>query len=264
MSANNIALNNDSRLMTEISPETDRSVGKPVPISKAMVIVNAEVPGINSKNLKMSPVTQKMVAALKQAIESDPGKGITVELIAAGTLWSRSDRVNLDERHGICCPLTIQLPDSLIFPGSAVYQACKDIDGRRQWVAENLGYKTNIGNFRTGDMWLPIAYSDRGIVYGDAIAEGAIPNDYQQPLHLSKKVYKSLYRLADKLLESLSAIPSVYLLQFSLLGQEVVFDRLWPFPAAPALASLRSPKPDLFACHWSCLTGKPIRGMNRE
>ena len=47
-------------------------------------------------------------------------------------------------------------------------------------------------------------------------------------------------------------------LQNLLPDKEILFDRLWPFPAAPAIASLSRQQPDLFACHWRCLTGQPI------
>jgi hypothetical protein len=43
-----------------------------------------------------------------------------------------------------------------------------------------------------------------------------------------------------------------------MLDNQIIFDRLWPFPASPAIASVKCQKPDLFACHWFCLTGKPI------
>ena len=71
-----------------------------------------------------------------------------------------------------------------------------------------------------------------------------------------------MYKLATDLLVSLSAVPSVYLLQFSLYSNEIVFDRLWPFPAAPALASLSGSNIDLYSCHWLCLSGQKIPGVD--
>ena len=85
-----------------------------------------------------------------------------------------------------------------------------------------------------------------------------MPNSYEQPIEFPKKHGQSLHRLASDLLDHLSAPPSVYLVQFSLYSGEIVFDRLWPFPAAPALASLRSQQLDLFACHWLCLSQQSI------
>ena len=64
--------------------------------------------------------------------------------------------------------------------------------------------------------------------------------------------------MAYQLLESINAIPSVYLLQFRILEKKINFDRLWPFPASPAIASIQSQVPNLFNCHWHCLLGKPI------
>jgi hypothetical protein len=46
-----------------------------------------------------------------------------------------------------------------------------------------------------------------------------------------------------------------------MLETEVIFDRLWPFPASPAIASIQTQQPDLFACHWHCLVGEPIMDL---
>jgi hypothetical protein len=154
--------------------------------------------------------------------------------------------------------LTIQLPDWFRFSSRDIYKACKDVEGRRQWVERKLGYKTSIKDSCLGNLWLPVVVTTKGSFYGEVIGEGAIPNCYEQPIDLSDESRQSLYYLADQLLKSLSATPSVYLLQFRLLGKEIVFDRLWPFPAAPALASLGHQKPDLFSYHSQCLLGQPL------
>ena len=83
-----------------------------------------------------------------------------------------------------------------------------------------------------------------------------MPNSYEHPVAIPKRQLKSLHGLADQLLDSLNAPPATYLLQFSLYNGEIVFDRLWPFPAAPALITLKTQQPDLFTCHWHCLTEK--------
>lgn len=107
-----------------------------------------------------------------------------------------------------------------------------------------------------GDLWLPIVLTKKGPIYGEVIGEGEIPNSYEQPIDFSNhgsdgyddQIRQSLYYLGYQLLESINAIPSVYLLQFRMLEQEIFFDRLWPFPATPAIASVESQQPDLFAC----------------
>ena len=98
----------------------------------------------------------------------------------------------------------------------------------------------------------------KGPLYGEVIGEGVIPNSFKQPIDLTDDIRQPLYYLAYELLRSIAATPAVYLLQFALRDQDVVFDRLWPFPAAPAIASLAVQSPDLFTCHWHCLTGQPI------
>lgn len=89
-----------------------------------------------------------------------------------------------------------------------------------------------------------------------------MPNSYEHPVMIPKRQQKSLHKLTEQLLDSLDAPSATYLLQFSLYSGEIVFDRLWPFPAAPALITLKTQQPDLFSCHWRCLTGKPIPKIN--
>jgi hypothetical protein len=224
---------------------------------KVFIFINAEAKE-SGKIIASSPVTERMVMALKKAITADTSRPIVVEVVAAANLWSKSVKLEAESQDVFYCPLTIQLPDFFDFSARAIYQACLDIEGRRLWVEQNLAHKTSIGNRCLGDLWLPVVWTRKGPLYGAAIEEGAIPNSYQQPVDLSDKMREPLYHLAERLLKSLSAPPAVYLLQFSLLGQEIVFDRLWPFPAAPAIASLRVQQPDLFTCHWYCLTNQPL------
>ena len=218
-----------------------------------LIIINAEVDSVG-QIITTSPETEKMVTALKQAIQTYSTASVNVEVIAAAALWS--DSIAFKEPQ-IYCPLTIQLPDSFQFPAQPVYQACRDIEGRRSWV-QHLHYQTGQDRAWLGDLWLPVVLTAKGPLYGEVIGEGVIPNSFKQPIDLTDDIRQPLYYLAYELLRSIAATPAVYLLQFALRDQEVVFDRLWPFPAAPAIASLAVQSPDLFTCHWHCLTGQPI------
>ena len=225
-------------------------------MEKALIIINAEV-NEEGKIISASPVTERMVIALKRGIYANSPDAI-VETVSAGSFSSKSNRIAHKESTTVYCPLTIQLPDYCDFPGKEIYSACKDLHRRRHWVEKNLGYKTSVGDSWLGNLWLPILLTDKGLLFAEIIGEGAIPNYYEQPIDFLPKQRQSLYRLGSNLLEDISATPAVYLLQFSLQEQEIIFDRLWPFPAAPALASLRNQKADLFDHHWRCLTGKAI------
>ena len=218
-----------------------------------LIIINAEVDSVG-QIITTSPATEKMVTALKQTIQTYSTASVKVEVIAAAALWS--DSIAFKEPQ-IYCPLTIQLPDSFRFPAQPIYQACRDIEERRSWT-EYLHYQTGQDRAWLGDLWLPVVLTAKGPLYGEVIGEGVIPNSYKQPIDLTDDIRQPLYHLAYELLRSIAATPAVYLLQFSLRDQDIVFDRLWPFPAAPAIASLAVQSPDLFTCHWHCLTGQPI------
>ena len=227
-------------------------------MEKVVIIINAEV-SEQGKLISASPVTQKMVEALKHSIAQYSAVSNVVEIISAASLWSRHSRTNKIDKdsEAIYCPLTIQLPEYFDFPYKKIYSACKDLHSRRRWVEKNLGFKTSVGDSWLGHLWLPIIMTDKPI-YAEVIGEGAMPNSYEQPISIPNRQRKSLHRLAAQLLESLDAPAATYLLQFSLYNSEIVFDRLWPFPAAPALITLKTQQPDLFTCHWHCLTGQPI------
>ena len=231
-------------------------------MEKVVIIINAEV-SEQGKLISASPVTQKMVEALKQSITRNPANSAVVEIISAASLWSKHSRTPLKDLDSevIYCPLTIQLPEYFDFPYKKIYSACKDLHSRRRWVEKNLGFKTSVGDSWLGHLWLPIIMTDKPI-FAEVIGEGAMPNSYEQPISIPNRQRKSLHRLATQLLDSLDAPPGTYLLQFSLYNGEIVFDRLWPFPAAPALITLKTQQPDLFTCHWHCLTGKPILDIN--
>lgn len=226
---------------------------------KALIIVNAQVKTQGTMYLA-SPATEKMVMALEAAIKAD-SPSTQVEVMATATLWSKNTQPPQPDPDVIYCPLTIEVPSWLPFQGQKIYQDCKNVKGTRQWVDKMLGYKTSIGDSWLGDLWLPIAVTPTELIYGEIIGEGAFPNSYEQPISLNKSLRSSLHELAEGLLESLDAPHSLYLLQFRLKGQNIVFDRLWPFPAAPAIASLTYPHPNLFSYYWHCLTHQPLPSL---
>lgn len=197
-------------------------------------------------------------AALKNAISIAYGSALKttdIEVVSAADL-SADDRMAGDR---ILCPLTLDLPETLLFPARALYATCHDVFGLRKQL-EAWHYVTGAGAF-----WLPIALTAKGALYSEVIGiKNAAPAFtasapfYTQPVHLSDRQRQPLYALGQRLLRSLNAPPAVYLIQFGWQDGAVCFDRLFPFPAAPAIASLNVQTPDLFACHWSCLTGKPL------
>ena len=230
-------------------------------MEKVVIIINAEV-SEQGKLLSASPVTQKMVEALQTSIAEDKSSSPVVEIVSAATLWSRNSKISKKGREAntLYCPLTIQLPEHFDFAQKKIYSACKDVNSRRRWVEKNLGFKTSVGDSWLGHLWLPIIRGDE-LVYGEIIGEGSMPNSYEQPVQIPNRQRKSLHSLAEKLVEHLEAPEAAYLLQFSLYKGEIVFDRLWPFPAAPALITLKTQKPNLFTCHWQCLTKQPIKDI---
>ena len=227
-------------------------------MEKVVIIINAEVSD-RGKLISASPVTQKMVEALQRSIKEHSGASTAVEIISAATLWSKNWRNNYQDLDSttLYCPLTIQLPEYFDFPQKDIYSACKDLNSRRRWVEKKLGFKTSVGDSWLGHLWLPIVVTDKPI-FAEVIGESSIPNSYEHPITIPHHQLKSLHGLADRLLDSLSAPPACYLLQFSLYDGEIVFDRLWPFPAAPALITLKTQQPNLFTCHWKCITQQPI------
>lgn len=54
---------------------------------------------------------------------------------------------------------------------------------------------------------MPIVVTGKQMLYGSVIGEGTIPNSYEQPVELDRKVEKSLHSLAQELLTSLDAPP---------------------------------------------------------
>lgn len=212
--------------------------------------------------------TAQMITALQTAIKDETlpssktsgSSSWQAEVRVAATLTpSQFSRDELG--NSILCPLTLALPEWLEFPAQAVYRACQDVEGLRRQVAQ-WQYQTGEGNG-----WLPIVMTGKGPLYAEVIgvkgASVAVEADlnaqsYFQPIHLVDVQRQALYGLAQRLLRSLIAPPSVYLLQFGFHGETLQFDRLIPFPAAPAIASINLQNPDLFTCYWRCLTHQPI------
>jgi hypothetical protein len=157
----------------------------------------------------------------------------------------------------IVCPLTLDLPSNLVVPSSEVFGFCRDVSAARDRVKKQLHVPPGDSNF-----WLPVVWTAKGPLYAEVIGESADRQSgklsYCLPVHLSDVWRQQLYELAYRLLDLLNAPPATYLMQFGFAGEGICFDRLWPFPAAPAIASVGSQVPDLFVCHWYCLTGVPI------
>lgn len=195
-----------------------------------------------------------MIKALKGAILSHH-PDIDLEVLTPAMVHYHSFEAS---QQTLLCPLTIDLPGQVEFVGRAVFEACRDIGARRQWVRQQTDHQVCDEN-HLGDRWLPIIYTAKGPLYGEAIGEGVMPNSYHQPVDLDDDQRQSLYHLGYRLLDSINATPGVYLLQFAFSTEkEIIFDRLWPFPAAPAIASITVQQPDLFTCHWRCITNQSI------
>jgi len=226
---------------------------------KVLLIVNAKI-NEYGEIIPASVATARMIDSLRKAIALHSVQDLELEVVSNAVLWSNHGKLPLKLRKSelIYCPLTIDLPEKFEFPAKSIFQTCQNVDNLRQWVEENLGLWISSRKTKSGDLWLPIILTKKGPIYGEVIGEDVMPNSYTQPVDLSDKKRQSLYQLGFQLLDHFNAPPSVYLLQFAFFKDQIVFDRLWPFPAAPAIASLGVQKPDLFICHWHCLTDQPI------
>jgi hypothetical protein len=221
--------------------------------SKVTILVNAELKH-SGKFISASPVTEQMLKAFKTAIFQH-SQDAEVEILTPAMVRHGG---MAQHRDTLVCPLTIDLPERFSFPQQKIFQACRQVETRRQWVQKHTAHRVCNRNY-LGDHWLPIIYTAKGPMYGEVIGEGVMPNFYHQPIDLQDEQRQNLYCLGYQLLDSLEATPGVYLLQFSFFSEgQIIFDRLWPFPAAPAIASLRCQQPDLFTCHWRCLMGQSI------
>ena len=234
------------------------------------IVVAAEVDA-TGELVAASPLTALMVKSMACAIASHPVKNAIARLVSVSeveTLYSKFLYTgNLPDRPQITeillSPVTLNFSPSFSFPQQSIYQACRDVVGLRHQVEQELGCATGVG-----DLWLPVVLTSKGPIYGEAIGLSqpqAVPEDlslpslsYTQPIHLSDAKRQLLYELGYNLLQLLQASPATYLLQFGLAAESIYFDRLWPFPAAPAIASLGIQSPNLFTCHWKCLTEQPL------
>lgn len=195
--------------------------------------------------------TVQSVEAMKEAIASSTSGNLTVEVMNATELA----QTTISPRQEIlCCPLTLDVPNTLQFWGQTIFQACRNLNGIRQQI-QQFGYP--VGETQgLKSLYLPIVLTAKGPLYGEVI--GAEAKDlYAQPIDLPDNQRQPLYDLAYQLLQSLTAPPSVYLLKFGYDGA-IICDRLLPFPDIPALASIGIQSPNLFACYWHCLTHQPI------
>ncbi|MBO0350033.1 hypothetical protein J0895_13105 [Phormidium pseudopriestleyi FRX01] len=197
----------------------------------------------------------RMVEALKGAIaQTHPDCEVKVVSI------SHLKTLPTPDSEVLFCPLTLNIPDSVIGELPPLYSACQDVEALRCAIDERWQVATGKGN-----LWLPVVLTAKGPIYGEAIGladekqqgrEEMTP--YIQPVHLPDRWRQPLYALGRKLLQWVGAPPATYLIQFGWDEQGLWFDRLWPFPSIPALASLGVQDPDLFTCHWYCLTRQPI------
>jgi hypothetical protein len=190
-----------------------------------------------------TPASQKLGVAMLGSIG---------EIVSSVQFTTVAELPAVAETDAIYCPLTLNLPSTFDFWGRSIGQTCQDIDRLRTLAATTTGVKVGSG----GNLWLPLIWTARGPIYGEAIGE--IGGDYQQPIHLEDVDRQPLYQFGYQLLTQLIAPPATYLVRFSKAETGIVFDRLCPFPAIPALASIGVQHPDLFDCHWRCITGQSI------
>lgn len=224
-------------------------------MSRVIVVANAHL-SPQGKVVASSPSADRMVSALTQAIAST---GHSYEVISP--LSVKNFPLRPDD---ILCPLTLQLPQlstNFHFEERDLFEQCQRIHQLRKWVQNNLGMWVLQDEQQLGTFWLPIVHTSKGNLYGEVIEEGFMPNSYRQPLDLPDVIRQPLYHLAFQLLNHLDPKRGVYLLQFQIHTKQVVFDRLWPFPAAPAIASIGIQQPDLYTCHWQCILNQPVQEL---
>jgi hypothetical protein len=134
-----------------------------------------------------------------------------------------------------------------------IFSRCADLECLRTWVLDQEG----IFPTSSGKLWLPLVHTFHGTLYAEVISQ-INENQYHQPFHLNDQTKQPLYRLGYNLISWLQAPPAVYLLQFALELDQLLFDRLLPAPTAPAIASVGVQEPNLYECHLLCTTNQPI------
>jgi hypothetical protein len=253
---------------------------------KVLLLVEPEISS-DGQTIGLSPATRCMVAALEQAIfQVSPDQKLAQAPFSEWTtqtiVLSPEKQPQLEAPSHIAgsveiaqldwiaqtnqvsqrlCPLTLAVPETLNFPDQEIYKVCRHVQQLQQFVLQQFNIPTG-----HGELWLPIVLTAKGSLYAEAIAhhgresvaEAEFTSAYQQPFHLPDHQRQPLYKFAYRLLRSLFAPPAVYLMQFGFQADQLYFDRLFPFPAEPAIASIGLQQPDLFECHWRCLTGQPI------
>lgn len=248
-----------------------------------LILVEPEIDAVG-KMIGLSDASCRLAAAMEQAVRLEPSVRVQrvaispqspspvfqvtgdLRQVSPASFTPALSLETLQSEASILCPLTLDLPGELEFAAKSIYQNCREGSGLRQTVAQQLGVPVG-----PGSLWLPIVLTAKGPLYAEAIAPreafagespGTIVSEYTQPLHLPDRQRQPLYELAQRLLKLLEATPAVYLLRFGLLENGVCFDQLLPFPGLPAIASLETQQPDLFTCHWHCITGKKVRDLH--
>jgi hypothetical protein len=173
----------------------------------------------------------------------------------------------LQAQNPILLPLTWHIPEQVLVQlglghpaWQNLWQTCQDPD-RWQQHLHTLGYAYGRGSY-----WLPIVLTDKGPLYGEVIGPDAHPSKTPvsgciQPIHLEDQYRQPLYRAGFELLQTLQAPSSTYCLQFGWQGKTPQFEKLWPFPIRPCLASLAVQDPDLFTCYWRTRNGLAVTDL---
>jgi hypothetical protein len=157
----------------------------------------------------------------------------------------------------IYCPMTLNVPPTFEFWGQSIGRSCQEIDWLRGLAATTIGVEIGDG----GNLWLPVIWTASDPIYGEIVGKSG--DKYHQPIHLEDiDLIQLLHQFSCKLLTQLTAPPATYLVQFSQVERGIIFDRLCPFPGIPALASIGVQQPDLFDCHWRCITGQSIDSVD--
>ncbi len=184
------------------------------------------------------PESQQLGIALLAAIGS---------IVTAVQFVTVADLPAIADLHTLYFPLTLNIPPSFQFWGQSIWQTCREIDRLRHLAATTTGVTVGDG----ARLWLPIIWTVTDPIYGEAI-ELSEDGNYRT-ISIVDRDLCSLEQFSSKLLIEISAPPAVYLIQLKLAATGIVFDRLFPFPAPPALASMGR-EPDLFECYWRCIS----------